>query len=108
MFAFSLQTSLQYLPHGPPLVTVHEHDGCAHFSASAIRTLPATNLRLVARRSNPNSNLGRGALLAAFFPDLTEVNDDLDGLVHVLDRYPLEARVKVLLAGEEIGRQQAH
>ena len=30
-FAFFLQYSLQYLPHSPPLVTMHSQAGCAHF-----------------------------------------------------------------------------
>ena len=47
---------------------------------------------------------GAGALL----PDPREVDDDLDRLLHVLDRDPLEPRVEVVLAGEDVRRRQAH
>ena len=43
-----------------------------------------------------------------FFPDATEVDDHLDRLFHVLRRHPLEPRVEVVLAGEEVRRRQSH
>ena len=48
--------------------------------------------------------LAAGALL----PHLREMDDHLDGLLHVLHRHPLEPRVKVVLAGEDVRRRQAH
>ena len=46
--------------------------------------------------------------LGALLPEASEVDDDLDRLLHVLDRHPLEPRVKVVLAGEDVRRRQAH
>ena len=36
------------------------------------------------------------------------MDDHFDGLLHVLDGDPLQPRVEALLAGEDVGRRQAH
>ena len=42
------------------------------------------------------------------FPDSREIDDHLDGLLHVLDRNPFEPRVKILLARKDVRRREAH
>src|SRR6267154_2319996 len=46
--------------------------------------------------------------LTTLFPDLAERDDDVDGFLHILTRYPFEPRMEVVFAGKEIGRRQAH
>src|SRR4051794_27908465 len=41
-------------------------------------------------------------------PDLRQLDHDADRGLQVLARGPLEARVEVVLAGEEVGRRQPH
>ena len=41
-------------------------------------------------------------------PDARELHDHLDRLLHVLHGHPLEPRVKVVLAGKDVGRRQTH
>src|SRR6185436_1419633 len=44
----------------------------------------------------------------SLLPDPGEMNDDLDRLLHVLNRHPFEPRVEVLLAGKDVGCRQPH
>src|SRR5262249_20882498 len=46
--------------------------------------------------------------IGAAGPLSTEFHEALDGFVHVLDRAPREARVEVVLAGEQVRRRQTH
>src|SRR6266545_42502 len=45
---------------------------------------------------------------SCLFPDLTQIHDHLDGLFHVLNRHPLETRMEVVFAGEQVRGRQAH
>jgi len=107
---FSLQCSLQYFPWGPPLETVHEQAGCAHFCVSTIANLLASNLRPNVTECKVLGclNLTTQNLSTPFFPDSAQVNDHLDRFLHVLDRDPLEARMEVVLTGEQIGGRKVH
>ena len=75
---FSLQTSLQYFPHGPPSATMQLHEGCAHFLGSAMgassQTLSAevkpcklVNPRYLTIRSVDQPPMLIGAVLADRF-----------------------------------------
>ena len=48
------------------------------------------------------------SLADSLAPHPSELDDHLHGLIHVLRRHPLEPRVEVVLAGEEIRRRQPH
>ena len=73
-------------------------------------------------RLRPSAPAGRGRQRAAgrdrdnrpgrshdaLLPHPGEVDDHLDRLLHVLHRHPLEPRVEVVLAGEDVRRRQPH
>ena len=60
------------------------------------------------RRADAQSWRQPALASAALLPDPAQVDDHFDGLLHVLHRHPLEPRVKVVLAGEEVRRRQPH
>jgi hypothetical protein len=83
--------------------------------AAAIATDNATRASASARRDRQRGESGednRWGMIprpsGALFPDLREVHDHFDGFLHVLHRHPLEARVEILFAREQIWRRQSH
>src|SRR5437773_2777142 len=49
--------------------------------------------------------LARPPALRLLLPDAAQVDDHLDRLLHVLNRHPLDARVVVVAAGEQVRRR---
>jgi SAM-dependent methyltransferase len=55
-----------------------------------------------------SDSIGTGKALGPLFPDRREMDDGLHGFFHVLHADPFGARMKGVLAGEDIGAGQSH
>ena len=54
------------------------------------------------------SSLWKNLLDSLLFPNLAQLDNHFDGLVHITGRYPLVTRVEVVLTGKDVGGWQTH